>query len=339
MALVSNCTFSAGSITVINMNVSGHLQDYTHTLDAYKRLFGEEINLNKKGIDFVGTEEMLDGIKKNFTTALVATTSYDNSVDFRSIGRERGGISGQSPDEMVSIFYNANRWTLKDYSNIDVNPVLGKNCNEYTLAISINGKSLCTQPCKLALKAFDPNASSRNQYTFPLNYVDNNHRRSSFPGDTKGNWGPWNRVATFGVFTSTDKASGIPPKTTVIVIATHFPKGKDNQAIYKKDAFESVYDHVVKPLIAAHPGAAIIFMGDLNYNPNRDKAYFNLLEHIKGKSNFIEPFICGDDNDVLWTIATKNLNKSNQSQCLKYQLGQTFNTTDHVITKTVFQLK
>ncbi len=333
MALVSPYSISAGSISVVNMNASGHLQDFTHTKDAYENLF-RKINFYKIGIDFVGAEEMLYGIEEDFTTALEAANSdTNNSVDFRSIGRERGGISGQSPDEMVSIFYNANRWTLKEYSSLNDNPVLRDSCNRYTLVI---GQS-STQPCELSLKAFNPAESPRNHYTFPLNYVDDNHLSSFFPGDTKDVWGPWNRLATFGVFTST-QASGISPQTTVIVVATHFPKGTANYVIYKKNAFESVYDQVIKPLIAAHPGAGIIFMGDLNYNHNRDKSYFDLKNHIREKSNFIDSFICGDDDDVLWTVATKNLNQSNKAQCIPYQLENNFKTSDHVITQTVLQL-
>ncbi|MBN9228503.1 MULTISPECIES: hypothetical protein [Legionella] len=327
MALVSTGTFSSGTISVVNMNVSGHLTEYSHTKEAYEKLF---MDLNKGNIDFVGTEEMLHGINEDFITALEATSSASNGfVDFRPIGRERGGISGQSPDEMVSIFYNASRWTLKEYNKLEDNPVLKNNCNEYTL--NIDGKT--TQPCKLAFeKAFDPNKTTRYQYTFPLNYVDDNHRSSYFPGDTKNEWGPWNRLATFGVFTST-QASGISPQTTVIVIAAHFPKGKEGQVIYKKVAFESIYDHIVKPLTAAYPGAAVIFMGDLNYNPNRDKNYFNLLDYIKGKSLFKEPSICGNDDDVIWTIATNNLT---QSQCLQYPQAESFNTTDHVVTQSIY---
>jgi hypothetical protein len=324
MALISTCTFSSGSISVINMNVSGHLDSYSHKQDDYKKLF-VDIN-NKEVIDFVGTEEMLSSISGDFTNALqIAPNSY---VDFRSIGRERGGKTNESPDEMVSIYYNASRWTLNAYNKLEDNPVLKNTCNGYPLNID----GYVTHPCELAFKVFDPNKDTHYQYSFPINFVNDEDSSSAFPGDTKDEWGPWNRLVTFGVFTSLPE-SGISPQATVIVVAAHFPKGKGDQVKYKQIAFESVYDYVIKPLTATYPNAAVIFMGDLNYNDDRDKSNFNLLDYIRGKSLFNTPSICGNNSDVIWTIAT---NRLNQAQCIQYPLGESYNTTDHVVTQAIY---
>ncbi len=329
MSLVSGSVFASNTISVINYNVSGHLSDYSHTEESYEKVFR---NIKKGSMDFIGTVEMLPRIEQTFADALGAANSAENSsTEFHYIGRVRGGISGQSEDEMVSIFYNTEKWQLKEYNTLEENPVLNKNCNNYTFTVPNKPH----KPCELALNHFKPNENQKYHYTFPLNYVDNNNRNNYFPGDIKNEWGPWNRIATFGVFTSTE-ASGLPSKTTVIVIAAHFPKGKENDVNYKKNAFEAVYDFVIKPLVAVHKGASIIFMGDLNYKPNRDRYFFDLLEHIKGKSYFSGSPICGNDDEVLWTVSSPNLQ---QLECDKYPISETFNTTDHIITQTIFQLK
>lgn len=327
MFLISNSAFSSNTISVINYNVAGHLNDYSHSEKAYKQVFKK---INKSNIDFVGTVEMLANIQPKFADALNYASDEYSKAKFRYIGRVRGGLDGQSPDEMVSIFYNSTNWQLTEYQKLEDNPVLRNNCNEYVFNIS--GEE--NKPCQLSLKYFSPSENPNYHYTFPLNYVDNTNRKNYFPGDIKNQWGPWNRMATFGVFTSTE-ASSMPPDTKVIVIATHFPKGKGSDVQYKKAAFRAVYDFVIKPLAKNNPEAKIIFMGDLNYKSNRDKSEFNLLEYINGKSYFSGSNSCGNKDDVLWTVASPNLIGL---ECQEYPVNETFNTTDHIITQTIYQL-
>ncbi|EEB79423.1 hypothetical protein GPB2148_2353 [marine gamma proteobacterium HTCC2148] len=345
---------AAQTVTVLNYNVSGHLTpDYTNERSAYNRFFEQAVEEGAyESMDFIGTVEMLPGVDQDFADALESANSYEicNRSDlpcdtgelitheFHRIGRVRGGLSGQSEDEMVSIFYNTSKWELVKYDSLTFddaasqarpNPVLSNNCQNYTLDLTNRH-----EPCALALQHFMPSENELYHYSFPLNYADDDHRENYFPGDTKNEWGPWNRLATFGVFAPKEN-SGLPIDKDVIVVATHFPKGKEDYVIYKKDAFEAVYNYVIKPLIESARNPSVIFLGDLNFKPNRDAWAFDLLDYIGAKSVFSGSVPCGLDDDVMWTFASPDLAPK---ACQIYPEGETEGTTDHIVTQVTYEI-
>jgi len=345
---------AAQTITVLNYNVSGHLTpDYTNDRAAYTRFFEYAIAQGRyESMDFIGTVEMLPSVDQDFADALDSTNSYEVcnrselgcdtgeliTHEFHRIGRVRGGLSNQSEDEMVSIFYNTSKWELVKYDSVVIsgeasgnnpNPVLSNNCENYTLNLTNTH-----QPCALALEHFKPGENELYHYSFPLNYADDYNKENYFPGDIKDQWGPWNRLATFGVF-SPKENSGWPTDKDVIVVATHFPKGKEGYVIHKREAFEAVYSYVIEPLIESARNPSVIFMGDLNFKPNRDRNWFDLLNHISSKPVFSGSIPCGSDDDVMWTFASPDLIRG---ACEIFPENNTEKTTDHIVTQITYEI-
>lgn len=226
----------AQTVTVLNYNVSGHLTpDYTNDRAAYARFFERAIAQGTyESMDFIGTVEMLPSVDQDFADALDSTNSYEVcnrselgcdtgeliTHEFHRIGRVRGGLSNQSEDEMVSIFYNTSKWELVKYDSLVINetaadgnpnPVLSNNCQNYSLELTHKH-----QPCALALEHFKPSENELYHYSFPLNYADDDNRENYFPGDIKDQWGPWNRLATFGVFSPKENSGWLTDKDVIM---------------------------------------------------------------------------------------------------------------------------
>ena len=150
-------------------------------------------------------------------------------------------------------------------------------------------------------------------------------------GHTSGS----HRTHTFGVF-SPKESSSWPEDKDVIVVATHFPKGKgEDYVIYKKHAFEAVFDYVITPLIESARNPSVIFLGDLNFKPSRDRGWFDLLSHISSKDVFSSSIPCGLDNDVMWTFASPDLVPG---VCKIYPEDKTEGTTDHIVTQITYEI-
>ena len=330
MAAYSSFAATAHPVVLLNYNISGYLQ-VDHSQAAYQQVF-EAATGPGAGLDFVATTEMLPSIIPSFLEALdVVHAARGVTARFDQIGRIRGGLAEQSPDEMVAIFYDASKWALISYNSLTNNPVLANSCNGYTL--TLNGATHA--PCQLAQPTFDPDVDAEFHYTFPINYLERDQPENYFPGDLKPPYGPWNRIATFGVF-ARKTADGTVTEDRLIVVAAHLPKGTQENVAYKEVAFEAIYDNVIKPLQARHLTDNIVFLGDLNYKPARDADFFDLLVHISAKSRFIGgPPVCGVDDDVLWTVASPALT---DARCEILGADRSFSTTDHNITRAEFQM-
>lgn len=369
-------------ISIVNYNVSGTLQNFefkkaggkpliVHDTNAFNDIFTKfntgqgltslsapgtrfiglpsdpNFSKNLTPLDFVSTVEMvesnyntnlnsMDAVRSNFQNAL-NTTNPTGTYSY--IGRIRGGNTDRSPQEMVALFYNTKRWTLTTYANISVNPVLKNNCNEYKNANLLPSPN-STYPCALAQK--DP-ALKDYQYTFQINYVEGSN--NYFIGDRKQDvvnksiyYGPWNRIATFGVFTLNGN-----PAVKIIVVSTHFPRGKGNEEpltapINKQYAFDAVYNYVITKL-RGNTTYPVIFIGDLNYKPYRDN-YRNFFDtDVRTKTIFANSQFCGlgkslEQEDVLWTINSTNLVPVS---CVYIPLPNANSTTDHIVTRAVYK--
>lgn len=314
-------------ILVLSMNAASYSDKCqpsgcVHKKEAYQDFFGALKNDHQDDVDdfdFITTVEMTPGIEGNFITSLKNVFSNAN---IKSIGRIRGGTPDASPDEMARIYYNANRWTLEEYQNVDKNPVLANSCDDYRFEMNGNSK-----PCALASASFDPN---QYPYTFQLNYtlkVDGQNTHY-FPGDESPPWGPWNRIAVFALFKQTNDSN-----KKLILINTHFPKGKNSNTVQKKVAFDAINQHILLKLLAHSPNTPVIFTGDLNYQPQRDQNDYDLFTYIKDTS-VLKGTFNGEPSDVMWTIHSTEIDVvANKS----YALDEVFSISDHVINATLFQ--